>query len=127
MSRTPGTIPAAFRGHTSTIGLAQTTPDLTGRIGKARFTGHGSATISGAGVQSGDVWLSNSQGSIHFTLGVVSVTQQGKKTRPTVPIVVVGSTGAYAPYTGKTGVLDAWHISANPRRLSYFGGYLNMA
>src|SRR5262249_29123361 len=127
MSRSSGSIPATFRGHTSIDGSTQVIPDLTGRVGTDRFAGSGSVTVSGTTVQSGDASLSNSQGSIHFILGVASVTHHGKQTRQTVPILIVGSTGKYASFTGKTGVLNSWNIPANPHKPSAFGGYLNMA
>jgi hypothetical protein len=127
MVRTPGSILAVFKGHTSIDGTTEVTPDLTGRVGTDRFTGHGSTTISGTIVESGDAYLSNGQGSIHFTLGAASVTQHGKKTRQSVPLLIVGSTGKYASFTGKTGVLTTWHVPANPNKPSTFGGYFSMA
>jgi hypothetical protein len=127
MSRTPGRIPATFRGHTVINGATQVIPDLSGRIGRDRFTGSGSATASGIIVQSGDAYLSSSQGSIHFILQPASVTQHGKKTSQRVPILIVGSTGKYASLTGKTGVLTTWNVPANPNKPSTFGGYLSMA
>jgi hypothetical protein len=126
MSRSPGSIPATFRGHTLINGTTQTIPDLTGRIGKDRFTGNGSATVSGIIVESGDANLNNSQGSIHFILEAASVTQHGRKTKQTVPILIVGATGKYASLTGKTGLLNAWRVPPNPSKASLFGGYLNM-
>ncbi len=124
MSRSPGTVPASFKGHTSIEGGSELTPDLTGRIGKARLTGYGSATISGTIVEGGDAYLSNSQGSIQLTLGSDSVTQVGKRTRQRVPVVVTEATGSYAQYVGTTGLLTTWNVPAKPNASSSFSGYL---
>ena len=126
VSRTAGTIPATFKGHTSINGLTETTPDLTGRIGRDRFTGYGSGTVSGTIVQNGDVYLSNSQGSIQLSLGTASVTQVGRRSRQEVPVVVTGSTGKYASYTGTTGLLTTWNVPARPNAIATFSGYFNM-
>jgi hypothetical protein len=115
-------ITAVFKGHTSSNGSTQVTPDLTGRIGTDPLTGYGSATVSGNIVQGGDVYLSSSQGSIHLQLA----TAVGTHPRQKVPIVVVNATGNYASLTGLTGVLTTWNVPANPNRASTFSGYLNL-
>ncbi len=119
-------IPATFKGHASINGLTEVTPDLTGRIGRDRFTGSGSATLSGTIVQGGDASLSNSQGSIRFSLGIASVTQVGKRTRQKVPIVVTDATGKYASYIGTTGLLTTWNVPTRPNATSTFSGYLSL-
>jgi hypothetical protein len=122
-----GAIPVSFRGHTSTSGSTQTTPDLTGRIGHDRFTGYGSATVSGAAVLGGDVYLSNRKGSLHLKLDSVSFTQVGRSQRPEVPFVVVEATGKYASFAGATGIGTAWNVPANPERTSTFSGFVELA
>jgi hypothetical protein len=124
---THGGIPVSFRGHTSTSGSTQTTPDLTGRIGHDRFTGSGSATVSGAAVLGGDVYLSNSQGNLHLKLDPGSFTQVGRRQRQEVPFVVVQATGKYASFIGATGVGTAWNVPANPKRTSTYSGFVELA
>ena len=124
MSRARDQIPASFKGHASINGTTEVTPDLTGRIGRERLAGSGTATLSGTVVEGGEAELSNSQGSIQFSLGSASVTHVGKRTRQEVPIVVSGATGAFAPYVGTTGVLTTWNVPANPNATSTCSGYL---
>jgi hypothetical protein len=115
-------ITATFTGHASIDGSTQVIPDLTGKIGPALFTGNGSATVSGNTLQSGDAFLSNSQGSVHLQLG----TAVGKHPRQKVPIVVAEATGAYAQFTGLSGVLTKWNVPARAGAISRFSGYLSM-
>jgi hypothetical protein len=124
MSQAKEQIPASFKGHTSINGTTEVTPDLTGRIGRERLTGTGTATLSGTIIESGDAYLSNSQGSIQFSLGSASVTHVGKRTRQKVPVVVSEATGAFAQYIGTTGLLTTWNVPANPKATSTFSGYL---
>ena len=126
MSQTQDQIPATFRGHTSINGSTEETSDLTGRIGHDRFTGSGSATISGTIVQGGDAYLSNSRGSIQFSLGAASVTKVGRRTRQAVPIVVTEATGKYAQFSGTTGLLTTWNVPARANATATFSGFLNM-
>ncbi len=125
VTRAAGTIPATFKGHTTINGSTETTPDLTGRIGRDRFSGYGSATLSGTIVQVGDAYLSNSQGTIHFTLETASVTQVRRRTRQSVPIVITEATGKYASYIGATGLLKTWNVPARPNATSTFSGYFS--
>ena len=120
-------IRATFKGHTSINGSTGVTPDLTGRIGNNRFTGSLSATASNDIVQSGDVYLSNSQGSLHLQLGTASVIGVGKRSKQRVPLVVVGATGRYAQLTGMTGMVTTWNVPANPNRASTFSGFFDQA
>jgi hypothetical protein len=126
-SLTQHKIQAAFKGHTSINGQTELIPDLTGRIGNNRFTGYGTGTISNNIVQSGDVYLSNSQGSLHLQFGTASVIQVGKRSRQEVPVVVLESTGKDARLTGMTGMLTTWNIPASPNRTSTFSGFLDLA
>jgi hypothetical protein len=127
MGRPAGSISATFKGHTTIEGTTQTTPDLTGRIGTDQFTGSGTGTTSGKIVQSGDVSLSNSLGTIQLSLETASVTRAGRRTRQAVPIVVTQATGKYAQYTGSTGMLTTWNVPTNPNATSTFAGFLNPA
>jgi hypothetical protein len=117
----PHKITATFKGHASLDGSTPVIPDLTGRIGHDLFSGNGSATFSGNLLQGGDVYLSNSQGSLHLQLG----TAVGKHPRQKVPIVVVEATGAYAQFTGMSGVLTSWNVPARPGAISKFSGYIS--
>jgi hypothetical protein len=125
MRLTHGKIPAVFKGHVSVNGSAQVTLDLAGRIGKDQFAGNGSGTTSGTIVQSGDVYLSNSQGSLHLKLDTASVTRVRKRLRQIVPVVIAKSTGKYAQWTGRTGLLTTWKVPARPNAVSSFSGFLN--
>ncbi len=118
-------IPVSFHGHTSTNGSTQTTSDLVGTIGRQRFTGYGSATVSGTTVLGGDVYLSNGQGSLHLKLGSGVFTRVRRDARQEVPFVVVEATGSYASFTGTTGMGSTWKVPANPNRPSTFSGYIN--
>jgi hypothetical protein len=77
--------------------------------------------------QGGDVYLSNSQGTLHLKLGAGSITGVGKHSKQEVPILVQQATGKYARLNGTTGLLTTWNIPANPNRLSNFSGYLSMS
>jgi hypothetical protein len=115
-------IVATFRGHTSFNGSTPVIPDLTGRVGNDSFTGNGSATVAGNVLQGGDVFLGNSQGSLHLQLG----TAVGKHPRQKIPIVVVEATGKYAQLTGLTGILTKYNVPARPGAISTFSGNLNI-
>ena len=120
-------ITATFKGHASIGGATPVIPDLTGRIGHDLFSGNGSATFSGNLLQGGDVYLSNSQGSLHLQLGTASVIGVGKRSKQRVPLVVVGATGRYAQLTGMTGMVTTWNVPANPNRTSTFSGFFDLA
>ena len=115
-------ITATFKGHASIGGATPVIPDLTGRIGNVPITGSASGTVSNNILQSGDVFLSNSQGSLHLQLG----TAFGRHPRQKIPIVVQEATGNYAQLTGLTGLLTKWKIPARPGATSTFSGYLNL-
>ncbi len=115
-------VPASFRGHVSITGSTVTTTNLTGAIGRDRFTGYGTGTTSGTIFEGGDVYLSNKQGSIHLRLSPATVTQVGKRMRQSVAVVALDATGKYAQYTGSTGELTTWNIPGRPSATSSFSG-----
>ena len=115
-------VPASFRGHVSVSGSTVTTTNLTGTIGRDRFTGSGTGTMSGTIFQGGDVYLSNKQGTIHLRLSPATVTQVGKRIRQTVAVVALDATGKYAPYTGSPGTLTTWNVPARPNATASFSG-----
>jgi hypothetical protein len=119
-----GRLPAVFKGHTSINGSTQVTTGLTGRIGRDHFTGSGSGTTAGNVVQSGTVYLANSQGTIELELSTASVVGAGRRMRQEVPVVVVAATGKYAPFVHTTGVLTTWNVPARSGATSTFSGYL---
>ncbi len=119
-------VPVSFRGHVSISGSTVTT-SLTGTIGRDHFTGHGNGTASGTLFEGGDVYLSNSRGSVTLQLSPVSVTHFGRRTRQTVAVVALESTGKYAGYQGSTGTLTSWNIRATPSATSTFRGVFNIA
>ena len=116
--------PASFRGHVSVSGSTVTTTNLTGTIGRDRFTGSGTGTQSGIIFQGGDVYLSNKQGTIHLRLSPASVTQVGvrKRIRQTVAVVALDATGKYAPFIGSPGKLTTWNVPAKPNATARFSG-----
>jgi hypothetical protein len=122
LSNTHSSIAATFTGHTSINGSSVETPDLSGRIGRDRFAGNASGTAAGATFEGGDVLLTNSKGSIQLELGAATVTKVAGRTRQEVPMVILASTGKYAQFTGATGMLTNWSISARPKGLSSFSG-----
>ena len=126
MHASSGQIRATFKGHTSINGSTESTPDLTGKIGPDRFTGYGSGTTSNNIVQSGEVFLSNSQGSIQLQLGTASVSHIRKKIRQKVPILIQQSTGKYAQWSGLSGVLTTWNTPSRPKAISTFSGFLSL-
>ena len=75
--------------------------------------------------QGGNVYLSNSKGTIQ--LGPrPRLCRQGRKALKagSLGLVVVGATGKYAPYVGLTGLLTTWNIPAKPSGPRPFGGPL---
>jgi len=119
-------VPVSFRGHVSASGSTVTTTNLTGTIGRDHFTGSGTGTTSGTIFQGGYVYLSNSKGSVTLQLSPATVTQVGKRTRQSVAIVAVRSTGKYAQYAGNTGTLTTWNIPARPNATATFSGVFNV-
>ncbi len=115
-------VPASFRGHVSVSGSTVTTTNLTGTIGRDHFTGSGTGTVSGTIFQSGDVYLSNKQGTIHLKLSPATVTQVGKRIRQTVAVVALDATGKYAPFIGSPGSLTTWNVPARPNATANFSG-----
>jgi hypothetical protein len=103
-------------------GTTITTTHLTGTIGRDHFTGSGTGTTSGIIFQGGDVYLSNSKGSIHLSLSPATVTQIRKRIRQRVAVVAVDATGKYAPYTGSPGQLTTWSVPAQPNAIANFSG-----
>jgi hypothetical protein len=119
-------VPASFTGHVSVSGSTITTTNLTGMIGRDRFTGYGTGTTSGIIFQGGDVYLSNKRGSVHLHLSPATVTQVGKRIRQSVAAVALESTGKYASFIGDTGTLKTWNVPAKPSATSTFSGVFNL-
>ena len=69
MSQIQKTIPASFKGHVQLVGTELMTTNLTGTIGTDHFTGSGTGTVVGKQFEGGNVYLSNSKGTIQFSLG----------------------------------------------------------
>jgi hypothetical protein len=124
MSQTQKTIPASFKGHSQLLGGSElVTTNLRGTIGRDRFTGSGTATVSGKLFEGGAVHLSNSHGSIQLSLSPAVVTKLGGHAKPNVTIVVAAATGKYAPDVGMTGTLNTWNVPAKPSGTSSFSGF----
>ena len=119
-------VPVSFRGHVSVSGSTVTITKLTGTIGRDHFTGSGTGTTSGTVFQGGYVYLNNSKGSVTLQLSPATVTQVGKRTRQSVAVVAVESSGKYAPYTGNTGTLTTWNIPAGRNATATFSGVFSL-
>ncbi len=121
-------VPVSFRGHVSVSGSTVTITKLTGTIGRDHFTGSGTGRTSGTIFQGGYVYLNNSKGSVILQLSPATVTQVGKRTRQSVAVVAVESSGKYAPYTGNgnTGTLTTWNIPARPNATATFSGVFTL-
>jgi hypothetical protein len=110
----------------SITGSTAALTNLSGKIGKAHFTGSGSGMIVGTQFQGGEVFLSNKQGSINLQIGPATTYSVGRSTRQKFSVEVVGATGKYAPFVNGTGVLNKWHIPARPNGTASFSGTVNV-
>ena len=121
------TIHASFKGNVQFPGpSAVAVTNLTGKIGKDRFTGSGSGSLTGTQFQGGNVFLSNSQGTVQLGLGPAIAVKAGKHPRQKVAVVVVASSGKYASFLGSTGTLTTWNIPPRPNAVASFGGTLRV-
>lgn len=119
------TTPFNFHGHAFTSGSTESIPDLAGTIGNKRFTGSGSATTAGTLVEGGNAHLTSPQGSLDLQFGSGTFTQVGRRQRQQVPVTIVKATGAYASFTGATGMGTTWNVPASSKQLSTFSGFIN--
>jgi hypothetical protein len=119
-------IPASFKGHVSISGSTLTTRNLKGHIGRYQFTGYGTGTVAGTQFEGGDVYLSNSQGSIHLGLSPTYAVRVGKATTRTFAIRVVDATGAYAPFAASTGTVTRWNVPARPNAVASFSAVFTL-
>jgi hypothetical protein len=125
ISQMQKSIPASFKGHAQLIGSELTTTNLRGTIGTDHFTGSGTGTEVGRQFEGGTVNLSNSHGTVQFSLAPSVVIKKGKSTRQEVSLVAVAGTGKYAAYVGITGTLTSWNVPAKPSASANFGGTLS--
>ena len=124
MSQIQKTIPASFKGHSQLLsGSELVTTNLRGTIGRDHFTGSGTGTVSGKLFQGGNVYLSNSRGSIQLSLSPAVVTKVRGHARQNVAIAVAAATGKYVLDVGMTGILNTWNAPAKPRATSSFSGF----
>jgi hypothetical protein len=119
-------IPASFKGHAQLNGSELVTTGLTGKIGKDHFTGSGTGTVNGTQFEGGNVYLSNSQGTIRLSLGSAFVVKVRRSTRQEVSAVVVAGSGKYASYVGATGTLTSWNTPTKPNAQASFAGTFNL-
>jgi hypothetical protein len=108
-------IPASFKGRVSISGSELTTTNLKGRIGPDRFTGYGTGTIVGNRFQGGDVFLSNSNGTIHLGLSPLFAVRVGK-----------AKSQKYAPFVGSTGTVTRWNVPARQNAQASVSGVFNL-
>jgi hypothetical protein len=118
-------IPASFRGHVSTSGSTVTTTNLRGTIGGDHFTGYGTGTAVGKQFAGGNVYLSNSQGTIQLAVGATQVVHAGRAKTRTFGIEIVAATGKYASFAEGTGTLTKWNVPIKPNATASFSGFFN--
>jgi len=99
--------------------------NLKGTIGRDHLTGYGTGTVAGNQFQGGDVFLSNSQGSIHLGIGPATTIHVGRKSTQTFAIVIVSASGKYAPFANGTGTLTKWNVPPRPGATASFSGHFN--
>jgi hypothetical protein len=120
------TIPATFKGVVSVSGTTLTTMNLTGHIGTDQFTGYGTGTVAGTQFQGGDVYLNNSQGTVHLGLSPIYSIRVGKAKTRTFSINVVDATGKYTPFLTSVGTITKWKVPARPNAVASFSGKFTM-
>ncbi len=119
-------IPASFKGRVSISGSTLTTTNLRGHIGNDQFTGYSTGMEVGKQFEGGNVYLSNSKGSIQLGLGPSYTVSVGKKTTQTFSITVVGVTGKYAPYATSTATVTRWNIPDKPNATASFSAIFTL-
>jgi hypothetical protein len=110
----------------SISGSDLTTTNLTGHIGPDRFTGYGTGTVVGKQFQGGDVFLSNSQGTIHLGLSPFFVLHKGRAKTRTFAITVIDATGKYAAFDGSNGTVTRWNVPARQNAQANVTGVFNL-
>jgi hypothetical protein len=113
-------IPATFKGQVSISGTTLTTTNLHGRIGTDRLTGYGTGTQVGNQFEGGQVFLSNSQGSIQLGLSPTAVVRIGKAKTRTFAITIENATGKYAAFATSTGRITKWNVPNRPNATATF-------
>ena len=120
---TQTSIPASFKGHVQVLnGTQLMATGLTGTIGRDHFTGTGTGTEAGKVFQGGNVYLSNSQGSVQLQLSPAFKVKVGRSSKQEVSMVAVAATGKYASYVGITGTVTTWNVPAKPSASASFSG-----
>jgi hypothetical protein len=120
---TQSSIPASFRGHVQILSASElAVTGLTGTIGKNHFTGSGTGNVAGKQFEGGDVFLSNSQGSVELQLSPAFVVKVGRSSKQEVSMVAVAATGKFAAYVGITGTITTWNVPAKPSASASFSG-----
>jgi hypothetical protein len=116
-------IPASFKGHVQILdGTNLVVTNLRGKIAGSPMTGYGTGMVAGKQFESGNVYLSNSAGTVQLGLGSSFVVTVKRSSRTEVPVVILDATGQYAPYIGITGTMTKWNIPARPRGTANFSG-----
>jgi hypothetical protein len=119
----PSQIPASFKAHVQIVdGTNLVVTGLRGKIGTDRMTGSGTGTVAGKQFVGGNVYLSNSLGTVQLGLGSAFVVKVRNASRKEVPVVVLSASGKYAPYLGITGLLTKWNVPARPNASASFSG-----
>jgi hypothetical protein len=94
--RMPKKIPIALTGQVSVInGATITVSGVTAKLGKVRFSGTGSGTLSGRQFEGGSVLLSNASGGVTLLLGTASAKHAGKNTKLKVTVTAENGTGGF--------------------------------
>jgi hypothetical protein len=119
---TQTSIPASFKGHVQINGSQLMVTGLTGTIGRDHLTGSGTGTQAGKQFEGGNVYLSNSQGSVQLQLSPAFKVKVGRSSKQEVSMVAVAATGKYASYVGITGTITTWNVPAKPSASASFSG-----
>jgi hypothetical protein len=119
-------IPASFKGQVSINGSTLSTTNLHGHIGPDHLTGYGTGTQVGKQFEGGEVFLSNSQGSIQLGLSPTFVIRVGKSKSRTFAITVESATGKYAQFAASTGTITKWNVPDRPNATASFAAVFNI-
>ena len=117
ITQTAGSVPASFKGHAQLVGSTLTITNLTGTIGKDHFTGYGTGTEAGKQFEGGNVYLSNSNGTVQFSLASAVTVKVRRSTRQQVSLVAVNGTGEYASYVGLHRDVDIMECACQTQRI----------
>jgi hypothetical protein len=113
-------IAASFKGQVSITGTTLSATNLHGHLGPDQLTGYGTGTEVGTQFEGGQVYLSNSQGTIQLGLGPTFLTRSGRAKTKTFAISIEAATGKYAAFATSTGRITKWNVPNTPNATGSF-------